>query len=619
MRKTIVLILFILATIGLLAGCEMGKQPVVNPTPDDPVIETFFYRVSVMGEAKQYEKCELALFEKEEVIANEGNPYDYNYIKIMAQITSPSGETLSIPAFWYQDYAITYYGGSTNPGSINGVASTNPNEFQKNEVVTAVGDPHFRIRFTPLESGEYNVVFHIYKNNLFVSAEHPMKFQVEANAKDYKGVIEVDKTNNATFKYSLTNESYIPVGQNNAWYTSSTRKTVDYDVWFSLMNENNMNQTRIWLAPWGFALHGSSYTDFTDRYAQAARLDKLMEYLETYEVYAMLCLLNHGQFSQTVNPTWDSNPYNVANGGILNRPSEFFTKEEAKAAYKNELMYIIARYSYCPYIMSWELFNEVDWCDGYAVLANWYKTWHSDMAIFIKDNDPYHHMVSTSYKGTDASSSANGLDVIDFVSPHDYSYDNKNFFSSIMDTQNNLMNKYSKPVFFGELGYGGENGYQTYQKDATGICLHQGAWAGMMSGAGGAINWWWDSYVHPYNLYYQFKGAGAFAKLMNITGSFERLQNKAYTSNSNINLMGYLYTDHAYGYLYNKNWTPRNTSILAINNVKVTLPLASGSYSVDLYDANTGEIIATIDATSNGTLSFTVPQIQYDLAFIIHK
>lgn len=614
MRK-LISILILMLFIFCLIGCSDMNEKEKDNKPTGNVFSTVY----VISEAIQYEKLELALFENELKIENGGNPYDYSYMKVIADITSPSGEKLEMPAFWYQDYDLTF---NTNVkpsiGSINGVASTDQTEPQGLESVLPKGDPHYRVRFLPLESGEYNIIFKVYKYGTLISTEHETKIQVQKANEVYKGLIQVDKTNNQTFIYSLTNETYIPIGQNCAWYTSTTRKTEDYGVWFKNMAENNMNQTRVWLAPWGFSLHsGNSYNNFASRYSSLARLDKLVNYLEEYEIYTMLCLINHGQFSSTVNPTWNENPYNKANGGILDKASDFFSKEEAKAAYKNELLYLIARYSYSPYIMSWELFNEVDWCDSYAFLSLAYKSWHKEMGEFIKANDPYHHMVSTSYKGTDGN--ANGLDCMDFTSPHDYSYSNKNIISGVTATQTNLMNKYNKPVFFGELGLSGENGYQNYQQDPTGVVLHQSMWAGMMSGAGGAMNWWWDSLVHPYKLYNRFNGAGIFSKKLDLTGNdLERLQDLTVSiSNSNINILGYRFDDRIYGYLFDKAWTFRNNSLIAKNNVTVSIPFKAGDYTLKLYDTTTGQLLKQSLVSSSGTLTFKLDSISYDIAFII--
>lgn len=619
--KKISFVLFILALFGLIVGCEMGGGN--NNGGDKPVKPEggYIYRVDVVEPAVQYQKTELALYEKELKIAEGGNPYDYNYLRVMAEITAPSGAKLSIPAFWYQDYQITLNtNANLSPSGVSGVASTDPNEPQGLEVVTPIGDPHYRVRFTPTESGSYNVVFKVYAENVLVATEHEMVINVASSGETYKGVLEVDPTTHRNFRFVATGETFVTVGQNACWYTSSTRKTTDYDVWFSKMHENEMNTSRIWLGPWAFGLHcGTSYNDFSSRYAAAARLDLLLEYAEQYDIYIMMCLINHGQFSTTVNPTWDSNPYNIANGGILEKPQQFFSSEEAKKAYKSELMYIIARYSYCSHILCWELFNEVDWCDGASLYAMWFKTWHNEMGQYLKDNDPYHHMVSTSYRGTDGN--ANSLDVIDFVSPHDYSYSNKNMINNVTSTQKTLFDKYTKPVFFGEIGLNGENGQNNYNQDSQGISLHQAQWGGMMSGgAGGAMNWWWDSYVHPHDLYSQFKGAGVFAKKMNLSGSdYSLLNGNASTSNSNVNIIGYGFNTRAYGYLYDKSWTYYNTNMTEKSGF-VSLPITDGTYEIRFYDTNTGALIegATITAqTSVGVLSFNFPSFRYDVAFIV--
>ena len=619
-RFTRLSILLILALSIMLVGCETGGGGGNND--DDQTGDAIFKTATLVGEATQGKKVEIALFEKEEKIANEGNPYDYNYFKIMAEITDPNGDTIEMPGFYYQGTSVTLNTAlNPNPSGINGVASTNPLEPQGTEVVTRVGSPHFRVRFLPSESGKYQIVFKIYKKNVLVSKEHEMEINVQASTTPYKGVLEVDPVNKRTFRFTNTEETFITIGQNTCWYTSSTRKTEDYGVWFSLMSENNMNTTRTWLAPWGFSLHsGTSYNNFDSRIQYIARLDKLVDYLEEYEIYTMFCLNNHGQFSKSVNPTWDDNPYNAAKGGILNEPYEFFTSSEAKKAYKNELMYIIARYSYSPYILCWELFNEVDWCDNYSLFQTQYKSWHQEMSKFLKDNDPYHHMVSTSYKGT--SGNAYNLSTIDFVSPHDYGYGNTNMFTKIQNEQNTLFNKYQKPVFFGEIGMNWENGISNYNEDPAGISLHQAMWGGMMSGgAGGAMNWWWDSFVHPYNLYSNFKGAGAYAKEMDLSGKSYALlasQSGVSVSNSNTSIMGYNLNTRAYGYLYDKSWTYYNTNMSNKNNVSVTIPFNNGTYQLKIYDCDSGEVLETrnVNASSN-KITFSVPSFRYDIAFII--
>ena len=74
---------------------------------------------------------------------------------------------------------------------------------------------------------------------------------------------------------------------------------------------------------------------------------------------------NHGQVSTGVNPEWNDNPYNAANGGPATNTWDFFTNATAINLHKNRLRYIIARYGYAQSIQSWELFNEIDWTDQF--------------------------------------------------------------------------------------------------------------------------------------------------------------------------------------------------------------------------------------------------------------
>lgn len=611
------LIFIVLVLIGLaITGCE-NDDPDKDKNKD---MDKVFYRIDFTTDLIQNEKVEMALYEKELKIAEGGNPYDTSYMKVYASITSPSGSVIEVPAFWYQDYSINF---NTNvniqPTGISGVASTNPDEPQGQEVISAVGDPHFRVRFTPTEVGKYKVVFKVYKYGTLISTENEKEFNVEKGTKEYKGVLEVDTTNNRTFRFSETLETFVTVGQNTCWFTSSTRKTEDYGVWFSNMAENDMNTTRIWMGPWSFCLHwNKSYDNFDKAYAAAARLDKMVDYAEEYNIYFMIALLNHGQFSSLVNPQWENNPYNSANGGPCDNPFEFFIKDDVKEIYKNELYYIVARYGYSSNVLCWELCNETDWIDGYSMYSAKFKTWAKEMSSYLKEIDPYHHMVSTSYKGTDGNGFS--LDTIDFSSPHEYAYTNKNLYSNVVKTQENLASKYDKPVFYGEIGLNGENGYNNYQQDPNGVSLHQAMWAGIMGGAaGGAMNWWWDSYVHPYDLYHCFKGAGVFAKLLDLSGSdYSLLNGVAVSNNSNINCIGYKFNDRIYGYVYDKAWTHNNTNMANKANVCITIPFNNGTYTLTIYDTETGTAIGSSSVNvTNGTLTVNLGNVLYDLAFIV--
>ena len=558
-----------------------------------------------------HEKVEICLEERNAGFIKENyNPFDYNVIHVYGVFTSPTGKEIKASAFWYRDYVIsldTFIStGSVKEGEPNGL-----------EMTKLKGDPEYRIRFRPDEAGEWN-----YKIYLCLGSdtyeELNGKIEIASSSEEYKGQIQVDKTNNRVFKYE-DGTTFMPIGENIGWWTNNSRKIYDFYVWFLNSHNNNMNIARIWMATWGFCLHwGKSIYDLSDRLAYAGRLDRTIEYAEQFDMYVMLTLINHGQFSSEVNAEWASNPYNVKNGGILDKPEKFFTDSEAKKVYKNELMYIVARYGYSDHIMCWELFNEVDWTDNASINAVNIKNWHKEMATFIRQNDPYNHMISTSYKTEQGL--AFTLEEIDYVCPHNYGYAGKNICEALPSVQDKLYNQYKKPVLYAEIGIDWENGQNNYRLDPKGVSLKQASWAGMMGGgAGGAMNWWWDSYVHPYDLYYQFKGAGTYAKLIDLSGAdYTQLRTlNGVTKSDGVGLLGYRFNNRIYGYVYDKAWKYNNETG-ALSNISVSIPFTDGSYTLTLYNTNTGYQLLTKDITvSGGSVRIDFPAFTNDIAFII--
>ena len=582
--------------------------------------EKLFCAASIVSEnVNAYDKIELSLMEKVPgTIVDKYNPFDYNAIYVYGVFTSPSGKSIKMPAFWYRDYTI-----NLNTSMSTGKAKAG--EPDGTETVNWIGDYEYRLRFLPDEAGEWTYKIYSKIGDDGALEELTGKIDVEGKEEDYKGFIQVDKSNNRTFIYE-DGSTFMPIGENMGWWANDSRKTYDYYVWFENAHKNNMNIARIWMMNaynplGGFCLHwGKSIYDLTDRLGAAARLDKVIEYADQFDIYIMLTLINHGQFSSEVNSVWASNPYNKAKGGILDKPEKFFSDKEAKKVYKNELMYIIGRYGYSDHIMCWELFNEVDWTDNSSLNSVNIKNWHKEMAMFINANDPYNHMISTSYKSEYGL--AFTLDEIDFVCPHSYGYAGLNICDALPSAMEKIYSQYKKPVLYAEIGIDWENGNNNYRLDPKGISLRQASWAGMLGGgASGAMNWWWDSYVHPYDLYSQFSGAGAYAKLLNLHGSdYTQLRTlQGVNVPSNVGIIGYRFDDRIYGYVYAKQWRYNNI-VSDMSEIDVSIPFTDGSYKVIFYDTLSGTKLSEKDVNvAGGNISFTLPEFNGDIAFIVNK
>ena len=187
---------------------------------------------------------------------------------------------------------------------------------------------------------------------------------------------------------------------------------------------------------------------------------------------------------------------------LRRRPPTSGPSREARALYRRRLRYLVARYSPETSLAFWEFWNET------ATPAPWVQ----EMAAYLKANDPYKHLVTNSYTTTGEAAVWN-LPQIDLTQTHRYGDEGsvKDIAPLILDDAR-LHDGYKKPHLMGEFGISWRGDDSKFDPAGTATNLHNGLWASALTGnAGGAAIWWWDSYVHPKNLYSQFTGLAKFA------------------------------------------------------------------------------------------------------------
>ncbi len=463
----------LLMLIGLLAFTTLvnAQAPVINgitPNTTSP---------------GKYEKFEVAL----NLTATYTNPYDYDEIAVSATFTTPSGKVEVVEGFYMQDYVI---GG-------NGFASP-------------VGNATFKVRYAPSEVGVYNYVVRCTTAGGTATSAAGM---FTAQPTPIHGFIRTNATNYLSFD---DGSQYIPIGENMGWQNGSV--VADYTNWVTKLANNGGNFIRVWMSSWAFALewkNGTNGYEGLKRYKQSSAyyLDWLLEFCKQKDVYLMLALNNHGQVSTNVNPEWNNNPYNAANGGPAANTWDFFTNATAKALHKNRLRYIVARYGYSQQVQSWELFNELHWTNDFQNRKSDFTVWDNEMATFIKEKDVYKHLVTTSYGGDEVTTNTWALPVIDFTQTHFY-VNAPNIETVLAAANQNFLTQYQKPTLNGEFGLG-PAGNTLSADDPNGVHLHNAIWGSMFSGGlGSGMTWWWDDYVEPRNLYYHFNGLSTFVSLL---------------------------------------------------------------------------------------------------------
>jgi hypothetical protein len=386
------------------------------------------------------------------------DPFDYTVTDVRVQIQQPDSTVVSLPAF--------FDGGTT-----------------------------WRVRHTPALPGLYQISGITLNNQpKTVSSLQPGSWIVSGSPNG-PGFVKVDPAN--TNRFITTNgRRYFPAGQDVAWDTSTATNVVGL---MAKLGGTRENWSRIWMDHWDNKnLEWPKVGAFGQlSLTVAQKWDGIAAAAEQAGVFFQITLQHHGQYSTTVDPNWPQNPYNTTNGGFLADAKLFFTDATAKSLTKRKYRYIVARWGYSPAVMAWELFNEVQYTDA-AIGGQWTNitAWHDEMAQFIRSQDNYHHLITTS-----SQLDQQIWNQCDYYQHHDY---------PSADVASNLRNgpgvpagQPIKPIFAGECGI----------ESTPRLGVNGPLWGGLMAGQSGAAQpWWWDQ-IDAEKDYGFFRAVGDFAKV----------------------------------------------------------------------------------------------------------
>ncbi len=426
------------------------------------------------------------------ITANWNNPYNYDEIRVAAVFTAPDGQTTAVDGFYMQDYVLA----NAQTGALS-----------------PVGNGNFKVRFSPNQTGAWKYTLSC-TNASGTGAYPEQTFQVmPVTSPKNKGFVRGNQSN---YLHLDNGEQLITVGENIGWQNGNPY--VDYNNWLTHLTDNGGNFFRLWQCSWGLGIEWkngvSGYTGLR-QYKQTSGFyqDWMFDFCAETGVYVQLCLHNHGQVSTQVNPEWVNSPYNAANGGPCANTWDFFTNASARSHVKNRLRYIVARWGYARSILNWELFNEVDWTDQFAQRKSDVASWHQEMAAYLKQIDPYKHLVSSSYAQDFYDPQVWNQPDIDFTQTH-YYINTANLERALVGGTRKYLMDFDKPNLNGEFGLTG-SGDQLGNLDPNGIYFHNALWATLFGGGlGTGLSWWWDSYIAPKNLYYHFSPLSTVAALV---------------------------------------------------------------------------------------------------------
>ncbi len=456
---------------------EMTPEALARKTAGPPRITQVTPSARQVG---RFEKLELTVA----LQATYDNPFDPEQVALDATFAGPKGRQ-EVPGFLYQGYRRQVVDGL--------------------EVLTKEGPPEWRVRFAPSEVGDYSYELRLkdahgeakWTGGKFTCVDSPSK-----------GFIRVDPRDRRRFAYD-DGSPFFAIGHNVPTYHTTWRQLPDETL--RKMHEAGENFNRWWMYSRSLGIEWCHQVGWY-RLDRAWQLDYALELADRYDMHYMLCLDTHQDYRGKQSwVAWWLNPYNQAMGGPIAEPREWFTNPEAKQAYRKRLRYMVARWGYDPRVFAWEFGNEFQGWAGYSDEEG--RAWHEEMSEYLHQLDPFDHLVSTSFWGSPTHPETWNLPHIDFVQTHSYSNRDADQAQIVADLCRQRYENFDKPQLFAE--YGIRSGAGTGKRDPTGVHLHQGNWAALMSMcSSNAMTWWHESYVDPLDLYHCFTGVANFVRGM---------------------------------------------------------------------------------------------------------
>ncbi len=386
----------------------------------------------------------------------------------------------------------------------------NPFNFTQNDVVVTFAGPDgseakrpaffdggqtWRVRYTPTLPGKYDIRS-VSLNGRDAQPQQLTPSEFDVNGSPRPGFVRLDPSNNKRFMVD-DGSPYYPVGYNLGWHSPDAPPLTES---IARMGKAGVNWTRIWMCYWdGKNLDWAQDNDVQTKLGYlslptAKTWDQIVSAADAADVHFHLVLQHHGQYSTATNPNWQINPWNKANGGWLKTPQEFFTDPKAIALTKSKFRYIIARWGYSPSIMAWELFNEVEYTDAFKTNLDDVAAWHVTMAKFIREQDPYHHLIDTSSQVTEPKL----WPAMDYYEAHIYPPDVLSAIQVLDDDQ------LDRAYFYGEFGA------LVDPHPESGEVLHSGLWGSLMSQSSGAAQYWFWENVESNKLLFHYTAAQKF-------------------------------------------------------------------------------------------------------------
>ena len=526
---------------------------------------------------EQYRKLEFTLENGKTYV----NPFDPEEVDISGLFISPSQDTIQINGFWDGDW--------------------------------------WRIRFAGAETGTWQYLIAV--NDTDDLVERKGSFQViPSNRKGWIGPDPRDP-------HYLAHHDGTPffgVGMAVPWLVYDSRYYEQPGL-FGRLEEHGVNLINWLFTSWDIQLLRDSYERYS--MADARKFDLLLTDAEIHGVRLVLGIWIHDLLRDDPHPwngfyDWRSNPFNQ-----LTDATGFFSDSISWEYQQKYYRYLIARYGYSSSVAMWHTVAEINGTnaiyDPFA-MQNDPRGWHNRINRFFQENDPFGH--PTTVSGSGGFDFNEGWEVTGIPQAHEYPYPPDRIVENtdrIAFWADHLYRNYAKPALIGEFGK------STYETGISEHFLHNGIWAGVLSGACATPLHWWGGQIsqQPENfstfnetMMNSLRYLGEFLEGIDMASrGFVPLYGAPEPERPSLSNMaeGAIYV--LKGDSLTLGWIHHlaENSTRLFQGVEVHIPgLPDGQYTIRFFDPWTGVWSAeSIPADSEGgSLSFTCPDFTSDLA-----
>lgn len=418
----------------------------------------------------------VGLFEKFEITfvltGDWDNPFDPEQIRVDAQFTAPDRKQYTVPGFFYQEYRLNVQ-----------------NRHEK------VGEPVWKIRFTPQMTGTYSYQVIAVNKGAEVKSAQGNFTCVNFNASH--GYLGISKTNPLYLEFSDGTPFFgiaqdRSQGESRGCYQRFANVGGNFNRLFLTNGNFNIEELNV-------PSSGSDMGLGKMNQETSWNLDKLLELGEKLGIYHMLTITNQWTFNQV----WKGHAYNKANGGILDSKNEYFTNEEAMKYFERRLRYHVARWGYSTSVFSWDLWNEYSAMG--APLENALK-WHKRMAHYLRSIDPFGHVIHTNDGSFNGRDEMNSMPEMELVSTNTYGINDIAYLGELWTKK--MISTYKKPYILTEFAMwhtaGSVGGYAAMDPERR--MVHDGLWSPIVSGAA-ATGMAWEGNWLDHELFYTYLSA----------------------------------------------------------------------------------------------------------------